>query len=147
MALYTYKCIIRRIVDADTVDVNIDLGFGSWIHSARVRLYGIDAPETRTKDLTEKYYGSLAAEFVRDRLDVGECYILHSREFKPTDAFGRILGDFELADGCMLTQLLLQSYHAVHWNSKNRIGMQEQHLANQRMLAEAGHKPTHNTGI
>lgn len=145
MSLYIYQCIIRRVVDADTVDVDIDLGFDTWIHQARVRLHGVDAPEVRTTDLTEKYYGNLAAEFVRDRLEIGEQYILHSREFNPTDAFGRILGDFELSDGCMLTQLLLQSHHAVHWNPDNRTGMQEQHLANQRMLAEAGYRPT-NTG-
>ena len=46
-----------RVVDGDTVDCDIDLGFGVWLKNQRIRLYGIDAPETRTKDLEEKKAG------------------------------------------------------------------------------------------
>ena len=52
--MYEYKCEIVKIVDGDTIDVNIDLGFGTWIHNERIRLYGIDTPESRTRDLEEK---------------------------------------------------------------------------------------------
>ena len=44
-----------RVVDGDTVDVDIDLGFGIWIRNQRIRMYGIDTPESRTRDLEEKY--------------------------------------------------------------------------------------------
>ena len=52
--MYEYKCKIDRVVDGDTVDVDIDLGFGIWLRKERVRLYGIDTPECRTRDLEEK---------------------------------------------------------------------------------------------
>ena len=52
--MYEYKCKIRKVVDGDTVDVDIDLGFGVWLRKQRVRLVGIDTPESRTKDLQEK---------------------------------------------------------------------------------------------
>ena len=62
--MYEYKCKIRKVVDGDTVDVDIDLGFGVWLRKQRVRLVGIDTPESRTKDLEEKKYGLAAKEFL-----------------------------------------------------------------------------------
>ena len=61
--MYEYKCKIRKVVDGDTVDVDIDLGFGVWLRKQRVRLVGIDTPESRTKDLEEKKYGLAAKSF------------------------------------------------------------------------------------
>ena len=52
--MHEYRCKIRKIVDGDTIDVDIDLGFNTWINNERVRLYGIDTPESRTRDLEEK---------------------------------------------------------------------------------------------
>ena len=52
--MYEYKCRIDRVIDGDTVDVDIDLGFGLWLRKERVRMYGIDTPESRTRDLEEK---------------------------------------------------------------------------------------------
>ena len=53
-----------RVVDGDTVDVDIDLGFGVWMRKQRIRLYGIDTPESRTRDLEEKKYGLAAKDFL-----------------------------------------------------------------------------------
>ena len=61
--MYEYKCKIRKVVDGDTVDVDIDLGFGVWLRKQRVRLVGIDTPESRTKDLQEKKYGLAQKSF------------------------------------------------------------------------------------
>ena len=55
--MYEYRCKILKVIDGDTVDVDIDLGFGVWMHKERVRLHGIDTPESRTRDLVEKKYG------------------------------------------------------------------------------------------
>jgi len=52
--MYEYRCKVVKIIDGDTVDVDIDLGFGVWMHKERVRLFGIDTPESRTRDLEEK---------------------------------------------------------------------------------------------
>ena len=54
--MYEYKALINRVVDGDTVDVDIDLGFGVWLHDERVRIMGIDTPESRTRDLVEKAF-------------------------------------------------------------------------------------------
>ena len=62
--MHEYNCTIRRVVDGDTVDVDIDLGFDTWIHNERVRLYGIDTPESRTRDLEEKKAGLFAKKVV-----------------------------------------------------------------------------------
>ena len=48
-----------RVVDGDTVDVDIDLGFGVWMRNQRIRMYGIDTPESRTSDKVEKVYGKI----------------------------------------------------------------------------------------
>ena len=54
--MYEYKCKIVKVVDGDTVDVDIDLGFGCWLKDERVRIMGIDTPESRTSDKIEKIF-------------------------------------------------------------------------------------------
>ena len=53
--MYEYNVKVVKVIDGDTVDVDIDLGFGVWLHKERVRLYGIDTPESRTSDVQEKF--------------------------------------------------------------------------------------------
>ena len=60
--MYEYRVEVIKVVDGDTVDVNIDLGFGVWLKKQRIRLFGIDAPESRTRDLDEKRYRLMAKE-------------------------------------------------------------------------------------
>ena len=74
--MYEYQCRILRVIDGDTVDIDIDLGFGVWMHRERVRLHGIDTPESRTRDLEEKKFGLLAKTYVRDHLPVGSIQTL-----------------------------------------------------------------------
>ena len=74
--MHEYRCTILRVVDGDTVDVDIDLGFGVWMRKQRIRLYGIDTPESRTRDLEEKKYGLLAKRFVEGFLAKGSTAIL-----------------------------------------------------------------------
>ncbi len=66
--MYEYKCEIVKIVDGDTIDVNIDLGFGTWIHNERIRLYGIDTPESRTRDLEEKLVCRLVFSYLKFKI-------------------------------------------------------------------------------
>ena len=63
--MYKYKAKLMRVVDGDTVDVDIDLGFGVWLRKERIRLRGIDTPESRTRDEVEKKYGLLAKNFLQ----------------------------------------------------------------------------------
>ena len=61
--MYEYRCKLRRVVDGDTVDIDIDLGFDIWLTNQRVRLYGVDTPESRTRDKEEKKYGLAAKAY------------------------------------------------------------------------------------
>ena len=74
--MYEYNSVIRKIVDGDTVDVDIDLGFGVWLKDQRIRLHGIDTPECRTRDAEEKIFGLAAKNFVISSLPVGSNQIL-----------------------------------------------------------------------
>ena len=60
--MYEYRCKVVKVIDGDTVDVNIDLGFGIWQMDERVRIMGIDTPESRTRDKVEKAFGLAAKE-------------------------------------------------------------------------------------
>ena len=94
--MYEYRCKIRRVVDGDTVDIDIDLGFGVWLHKERVRIYGIDTPESRTRDKEEKKYGLMAKEFVKQFVK-GDSIKLTTQKYDAKGKFGRILGDIIVA--------------------------------------------------
>ena len=66
--MYEYRINVVKIIDGDTVDVDIDLGFGVWLKKQRIRLHGIDTPESRTRDLDEKRYGLMAKKFLTEQI-------------------------------------------------------------------------------
>lgn len=134
--MYEYRCKILRIVDGDTVDVDIDLGFGVWMHKERVRIAGIDTPESRTKDLVEKQFGLASKQFVKDLMPIGSQQIIKTQKDK-TGKFGRILGDF-IIDGVLLSQLMIEKHHAVEYNGENKDEVLEAHLLNRSKLLESG---------
>ncbi len=78
--MYAYRCIVVKVIDGDTVDVDIDLGFGVWMKKQRIRLFGIDTPESRTRDLEEKKYGLMAKEMVLAHLPIGSTQILRTHK-------------------------------------------------------------------
>ena len=126
--MYEYKCKILRVVDGDTVDVDIDLGFGVWMHKERVRIAGIDTPESRTKDLVEKQFGLASKQFVKDLMPIGSQQIIKTQKDK-TGKFGRILGDF-IIDSVLLSQLMIEKHHAVEYNGENKDEVLKAHLLN-----------------
>ena len=69
--MYEYKAKILKVVDGDTVDVDIDLGFGIWMKDERVRIKEIDTPESRTRDKEEKVRGLLAKKYLQEALKKG----------------------------------------------------------------------------
>ena len=84
---FVYQCTLDRVVDGDTIDVNIDLGFKIILAKQRVRLVGIDTPESRTKDLAEKKLGLQAKELLQELTKDG--FVLESQG---RGKYGRILG-------------------------------------------------------
>jgi len=72
--MYEYRVHILRVVDGDTVDVDIDLGFGIWLRNERVRIMGIDTPESRTRDKVEKVFGLAAKKRLKNFLGKRQSY-------------------------------------------------------------------------
>ena len=133
--MYEYRCKIRRVVDGDTVDIDIDLGFGVWLHKERVRIYGIDTPESRTRDLEEKKFGLMAKDFVKkfvkgDKRNIKSNIILRTQKYDAKGKFGRILGDI-IVDGTSLSDTMIKEHHAVPYYGQSKDEVQESHLANR----------------
>lgn len=134
--MHEYKCKILRVVDGDTVDVDIDLGFGIWMHKERVRLLGIDTPESRTRDKEEKKFGLLSKEYVKSRYPVGSMAILRTHK-DATGKFGRILGELVWEDST-INKIMVDEHYAVLYNGQSKEDIEEQHLENRKRLIEAG---------
>ena len=133
--MYEYRCKITRVVDGDTVDVDIDLGFGVWLHKERVRIYGIDTPESRTRDLEEKKYGLAAKEFVKEfvRDKGGSNIVLRTQKYDAKGKFGRILGDF-FVKGVTVSSVMIERHHAVAYHGQSKEDIREAHLANRKKV-------------
>ena len=132
--MYEYRCEVVKIIDGDTVDVDIDLGFGVWLRKERIRMYGIDTPESRTRDLEEKKYGLAAKEFLTKWLSAGNITLKTQKDAE--GKFGRILGDF-IVDGHRITEILVNEGHAVEYHGQSKEDIQDEHNKNrQRLVAE-----------
>ena len=136
--MHEYKCTILRVVDGDTVDVDIDLGFGVWLRKERVRLHGIDTPESRTRDLEEKKYGLAAKQFVKDILLVGSQQRLITEKDK-TGKFGRILGKFLVHDvkedrEMHLGQIMIREHQAVEYFGQSKEDIGYEHIKNREFI-------------
>tara|TARA_Y100000004_G_C8864516_1_gene390525 strand:- start:422 stop:838 length:417 start_codon:yes stop_codon:yes gene_type:complete len=133
--MYEYRCKILRVVDGDTVDVDIDLGFGVWMHRERVRMFGIDTPESRTRDLEEKKYGLAAKEYVKAFLPIGSMQTLQTEKDK-TGKFGRILGKFLVHDAktdsqMSLHKIMIREHHGVEYTGQSKESIAWEHMENR----------------
>ena len=133
--MYEYNCKIDRVVDGDTVDVDIDLGFDVWMLKQRIRLYGVDTPESRTRDAEEKVFGNLATNFVQVRLPVGSNQVLRTK-LDGKGKFGRILGEFVIGE-TTLNSLLIESNNAVKYHGQSKDDIEKEHLENRKKLQSA----------
>ena len=138
--MYEYRVKIIKVVDGDTVDVDIDLGFGVWLNKQRIRLYGIDAPESRTRDLDEKRYGLKAKEWLKERLSDGA--ILKTRLDKK-GKYGRILGEFLVLENeghpqfehpVNVNEEMIDKHLAVSYHGQSKEQIKEAHLVNRTFL-------------
>lgn len=141
--MYEYRCKVIRIVDGDTVDVDIDLGFGVWLKDERVRIMGIDTPESRTRDKVEKLFGTAAKERLKQLISGKSGPILKTQVNKDGEdmkgKFGRILGDFECYDHKhdawrMVTDVLVEEGHAVAYFGGSKEEIQAKHIVNRDKL-------------
>ncbi len=134
--MYEYRCKVVRIVDGDTVDVDIDLGFGVWLKKERIRMFGIDTPESRTRDLDEKKYGLMAKDYITKLLDDEGGIVLKTRK-DAEGKYGRILGELwrttDFAD-TSINELMIKNHHAVSYHGQSKEDIAEQHIKNRDLV-------------
>ena len=134
-----YDVKVIKVVDGDTVDVDIDLGFGVTLTDERVRIMGIDTPESRTRDKVEDLFGEAAKARLKELMkDGGKLITTEDRKGEDMKGkFGRILGDF-LVDGKKVTETLIEEGHAVAYFGGNKDEVQMKHMANRTKLLREG---------
>ena len=134
--MHEYKVNILKVVDGDTVDVDIDLGFGIWLRKERVRVMGIDTPESRTSDKIEKIFGLAAKNRLISLL--GAEAILHTQVSKKGEdmkgKFGRVLGNFTSINGEKCAAVLIREGHAVAYEGGSKENIASQHIENRKKL-------------
>jgi micrococcal nuclease len=137
------------VIDGDTVDVDIDLGFDIILKKQRVRLAGIDTPESRTSDLEEKKYGLKAKKFLVEYLaknNPNNDIILKTTSYDAKGKFGRILGEIFNLYGAKpsiegnpgstqsANELLIENAHAVRYEGQSKSDIAEGHLINRKLV-------------
>ena len=139
-----YDISLLDCVDGDTVDVDIDLGFGVWLKDERVRIMGIDTPESRTRDKVEKVFGTAAKNRLKELLAEGGKLITtenkHGEDMK--GKFGRILGDFYVeryeGEREKVTDIMIEEGHCVAYFGGSKEEIQMKHMANREKLLREG---------
>jgi micrococcal nuclease len=122
--MYIYRIKrINSVIDGDTIDCDIDLGFDISLNQ-RVRLAGIDTPESKTKDLNEKKYGLEAKEYLKSKLQEFKGQLIIKTE-KPdsTEKFGRIIGWLFLGEetGMSLNEVMINEGYAWSYMGDKKI--------------------------
>jgi len=127
-----YPVSIKRIIDGDTLEVDIDLGFSIKLVNQHLRLAGIDTPEIHSSDSVEKHYGNLARETLTQWVADKNALLLVGGGAR--DKFGRLLGDLKHTDGTKATDFLLSKHMAVKYDGQSKTSITEAHLANRKLL-------------
>jgi micrococcal nuclease len=142
--MYQYKVKVVKVVDGDTIDVDIDLGFSTVLKKQRVRFLGIDTPESRTRDLVEKKFGKASKKHLKGLLESAESLSLISHD---KGKFGRILGEIiaHFNEGhpvyeteVNVNEQMILDGHAVRYTGENKDLVEQQHLANRERLIQEG---------
>ena len=138
-----YDVTVVKVVDGDTVDVDIDLGFGVTLTDERVRIMGIDTPESRTRDKVEDLFGEAAKERLKVLMkDGGKLITTEDRKGEDMKGkFGRILGDFKVDyNGEMkkVTEIMTEEGHCVPYFGGSKEETQAAHMVNRTRLLNEG---------
>jgi len=134
--MYEYSCEVKRVVDGDTVDVILDLGF-DVSYSCRVRLYGIDTPESRTRNKDEKARGKMAGAFLKEAIENGEKVVIQTKLKDSKGKYGRVLGEV-VVDDININKLMIQCHLAVAYHGQSKEDVEAEHMKNRDILIDKG---------
>ena len=137
--MWTYRAKVIKVIDGDTVDVDIDLGFGIWQKNERVRIMGIDTPESRTRNKIEKKFGLAAKAKLKSLL--GKTTVLKTTINKKgvdmKGKFGLVLGDF-LHNDKSVAKSMCETGHAVPYFGGAKAGNLKYHMKSRQKLVKQG---------
>ena len=134
--MHEYKAKITKIIDGDTIRCDIDLGFDIVMANQTIRLFGIDTPESRTRDLEEKFYGNVSKQFLNDYCPKGS-YITLRTHLDKKGKFGRILGEI-IVNRVNLNEQMIEENLAVAYHGQSKIDIEKEHLYNRTQLNRKG---------
>ena len=133
---FEYHAKVNKVIDGDTINVDLDLGFNVVLSNQSVRLLGIDTPESRTSDKAEKVFGTLSKNKVKEFIDKCEGQIILQTVLSDSEEkFGRLLGKIiNPKDNTVLNDWLIISHYAVAYNGENKDKVAQAHLSNRKFL-------------
>jgi|TARA_R100000781_G_scaffold45408_1_gene30753 micrococcal nuclease len=133
--MYEYKVTVDRVIDGDTVDVDIHLGFNVVLSKQRVRLHGIDTPESRTRNKEEKVRGLISKEYLKNICESSSIRL----KSKDRGKFGRILGVLYKDDETIsINQKMCEEGFAVPYFGGNKDELEALHMINKQKLINQG---------
>ena len=143
---YEYHATVTEVVDGDTVVIDIDLGFDVVFTNQKVRLLGVDTPESRTSDKTEKVFGLASKDYAKkfiegckDKHVIIRTHISDDVDSNGREKFGRLLGEIINPDTKkILNEELINNGYAVRYMGENKELVQEAHQRNKQILIERG---------
>lgn len=135
--MYEYKATVKRIIDGDTLVLDIDLGFYMFMNETKIRLYGLDTPEMNAEDPLLRLQAILATRYLFDNLNIGEKVIIKTVLDK-REKYGRLLATIITKEGFNINEGLIQNKLAISYQNLTREEQIQKHYENQEYLINKG---------
>jgi micrococcal nuclease len=135
--MYEYKATVKRVIDGDSLVLDIDLGFYMFMNETKIRLYGLDTPEMNSEDPLLRLQAVLATRFLYDNLPIGSKVTIKTVLDK-REKYGRLLATIITQDGFNINDGLLNNKLAISYNNLTREEQIQKHYENQQYLIEKG---------
>jgi micrococcal nuclease len=135
--MYEYKATVKRVIDGDSLVLDIDLGFYMFMNETKIRLYGLDTPEMNSDDPLLRLQAVLATRFLYDNLPVGSKVTINTVLDK-REKYGRLLATITTQDGFNVNDGLLENKLAISYNNLTREEQIQKHYENQEYLIQKG---------
>jgi micrococcal nuclease len=135
--MYEYKAMVKRIIDGDSLVLDIDLGFYMFMKETKIRLYGLDTPEMNSDDPLLRLQAVLATRYLYDNLPVGSKVTIKTVLDK-REKYGRLLATITTQDGFNINDGLLENKLAINYKNLTREEQIQKHYENQEYLIQKG---------
>lgn len=135
--MYEYKATVKRIIDGDSLVLDIDLGFYMFMNETKIRLYGLDTPEMTSEDPLLRLQAIMATRYLFDNLNIGEKVIIKTVLDK-REKYGRLLATIITKEGLNINEGLIQNKLAVTYHNLTREEQIQKHYENQEYLINKG---------